>query len=140
MRLFAKTMRRFIDKPFRKGGTGKGGYDCLGLVAAVQEALGKPFPREFAGWTEKDYWHLYERSREEAEAMMIRFFDSFAVRVDDKRLMPGDIVVLRSAKNGWRFPAVYCGNGNCITALADLGTRVLQVTDHVPIVGAWRVE
>lgn len=140
MRLFAKRMRRFLDRPFKKGGTGPGGYDCLGLVAAVQDELGRRFPREYAGFSERDYWRLYEEDRERAEQTMIEFFDSFAPRVDARRLMPGDILVVRSLKNGWRFPAVYVGNGNCITSLADLGTRIIALNDSLPVVGAWRSE
>ena len=69
---FADVMAGFIGKPFRPGGTGPDGYDCIGLCWAVLRALGRDVPAEYAGWSVErgDYAEWAAADRAAADALV----------------------------------------------------------------------
>lgn len=139
--IFAKKLIKFVDKPYKTGGNNQQGYDCLGLVADIQDELGKKFPRAFGEWNETNYAELYMNDRPKAEEVMIEFFDSFAKRVPVNRVLAGDIIVVRFKVDNERMPGVYVGNGNFISSFTDGGVKVFTIDQKkIEIVGAWRIE
>lgn len=137
---FYKKLTKFIDRPFKLGGTGTGGYDCLGLIGRIQEDLGKEFPHFFGDIDENNYAELYQKDRVAAEEKLIEFLSSFCKEVPTNSVRPGDIILIRSVKNGFRFPGVYVGNLNYITSFSDAGVKVFPLSNEkVTLLKAWRL-
>jgi cell wall-associated NlpC family hydrolase len=137
---FYKKLLQFIDQPFKEGGIGPGGYDCLGLIGRVQESLGKEFPHSFEDIDEQNYSELYKADRVGAEEKLIQFLTSFCKEIPTSAMKPGDIILVKSHKNGFRFPGIYVGNMNYITSFSDAGVKVFPLaSDKVELLKAWRL-
>ncbi|MDO9593100.1 MAG: hypothetical protein Q7I98_07980 [Erysipelotrichaceae bacterium] len=135
---FAKCIGSFLKAPFKKGGVGPDGYDCIGLLDALATELDLEHPIEFESWNKDNYSDLYEKDPKVASEVMLRFFDSFAEKLDINRVVAGDLIVVEQS-DGVLFPALYTGSGNAVTSTIRNGVCVIHIDDLNKIKFAWRM-
>lgn len=136
---FAEVMAQFVDKPFRPGGTGPDGYDCIGLCWAVILALGKDAPAEYAGWSLErgDYVEWARKDKAAADALVRGMMDSLGEHVDPGYIVPGDLLLVDFAGLGETL-AIYCGNNVAVTSTPKTGVRTFNLSAKMRIVAARR--
>lgn len=139
--IFVKIMQHFIGKPFKAGGFGQGGgFDCLGFVVAFQAMRGINMPRHFAQYDEQNYSELYLNDREKAEDILIEYLNSFAMQIDIKHILAGDIILFKSDKDQLRFVAIYLGNNQYASSFINHGVQIFGLDDKTIPILAWRVK
>jgi len=136
--IFAGRMKKYVGKPFVKGGHGPDGYDCVGFLYAYLSETDHPLPEEFEGWTLETYPDLYTEDLPKAEEVLLRLFDAVGAGVEPNRAIAGDVVIVRHPKGGL-FPAVYIGNNTIISAFIKTGVAAEAIEGPAAIVKARRV-
>ncbi len=137
--ILPKIMQHFLVKPFKAGGTGPGGYDCLGFVAAFYEMRGIKIPRKFAQYNEQNYSESYLTDREAAEQILIEYFDSFAIPIKVEFTLAGDAVLFRSERDHLLFISIYLGNNQYASSFVKHGIMIFGPDSKTTSVRAWRV-
>lgn len=132
-----KTLAEIIGTHLRE----QNGYSCIGLVSRVMDELGRPLPREILGYDLRaDEWMaLWRDNRAEAERMLQEGFASIGEAVEVSRVSTGDVILVRENTQGQIFPALYCGNGNALSAFVRTGHRVFRIGRDFVILSARRV-
>ncbi len=136
---FAETVGAFLGISFKAGGTESDGYDCIGLVGRLCQARGLVFPEEFEGWNKDNFDLCFQQDPKKAVETMIRFFDSFATRLDINQIVAGDLIVVEQA-DSILFPAVYTGSGNAVTSFTKSGVSVFCFDISNKPKFAWRLK
>ena len=136
---FADVMAGFIGKPFRPGGTGPDGYDCIGLCWAVLRALGRDVPAEYAGWSVErgDYAEWAAADRAAADALVREMMENVGDPVAPLYELPGDLLLVDFAGLAETL-AVYCGNGVAVTSTPRTGVRAFNLSRKMRVVAARR--
>ena len=136
---FADVMAGFIDKPFRPGGTGPDGYDCVGLCWAVLRALGRDVPDEYGGWSVAGggYAEWAAANRPAADALVREMMERVGEPVAPLYILPGDLLLIDCAGLGETL-AIYCGNGVAVTSTPKTGVRAFNLSRRMRIVAARR--
>lgn len=139
---FVNIMKKYIGKPFKKGGLGNGGYDCIGFIYSAQKDLGNEIPDHHGlDVTSTNYYHLYEpKNRKEGYRIMYEWFDSFAKETPITHLLAGDIVVFYQEKTDLLFPSIYIGNGKYITSSVSMGVTAFIPDENQKPMKAWRAK
>jgi cell wall-associated NlpC family hydrolase len=141
---FAERMGDFIGKPFKAGGTGPDGFDCIGLVYAVLRALRCDIPDTFDRYSVHEpgkYVELWDTNRLAAIRAMIRWVESLGEPVSEAELITGDVCLIRSKLNGDVTPAVYAGNCLGIIAFAGQGVQAFDLSSmNAEIIAARRLK
>lgn len=123
-------MKKYIDKPFVKGGIDERGYDCMGLVYAYCRDMGKPIPDSFGEITLDNYAEFYASDKVMVEKVLCEYFTTIGRAVNVKSIIAGDLLVMEIRDAGL-FPAIYCGNCKFMTSYSDGGVRVYEFSDKV---------
>lgn len=123
---FAKIISKYINRPFKVGGTTLNGLDCLGILGAISTDLELQFPKEFNGITEENYYELYMKDRKNAEETLVAFFDTVGNEVSVNEIVAGDWLIINQ-RGRLLFPAMYVGNGNAVTSSIKEGVKVFSI-------------
>ena len=136
---FADVLAPFVDKPFRPGGTGPDGYDCVGLCWAVLRALGMDVPDEYAGWSVQGagYVEWAKRDRAAADALVRKMMETVGEAVEPGYILPGDLILVDFAGLAETL-AVYCGNDVAVTSTPKTGVRAFNLSRKMRVVAARR--
>jgi cell wall-associated NlpC family hydrolase len=139
-RTFADISAQFIDRPFREGGRGPDGYDCLGFCHAFLVAAGKAaaIVTEQGEINIDNYHHYYRQDIEAAEAAMFTVFARMGSPVALPDVLAGDLVIVRNDL-GRHYPGICAGNGHIMASFVNAGVRVVSTGDKVEIVKARRL-
>jgi cell wall-associated NlpC family hydrolase len=105
--------RSFIGVPYVHQGRTRAGLDCIGLILAIGEELGKPVKQDYA------YQQIPEPS------ILWKGLDDNFIRKPAHRLAPGDIMVFRIAVDPQHI-AIYLGDDRMLHAYENVG----QVVEH----------
>ncbi len=124
-----RIMEQFLGKPFaHNGGSGKPGYDCMGLIYAYLIEMGIPdVPTSFQGITLDNYTDFYLADRAAANDLLLEFFDLLGEPVVSDHPLAGDLCVVRH-EDGNLYPGIYAGNRNMMVVASDeLGVCILPL-------------
>lgn len=117
-RLLTKAILPYLNRPFSLGCQGDG-LDCLGLLWAIFANLGKNLPREYKGFTAKNYAQKWTSG--EGKKELIEYLESLGHEIMLTYLVPGDIVL---SDTGF---GIYLGNGNRVTVFEGHGVMVIPI-------------
>lgn len=133
---FARRMNKYIGKPFLSGGADENGYDCFGMIYSWCNENGIVI-EPIDGWSRENYHVRMMEEKEEAERILIEAFKSIGQHVDNKKILAGDIIIVKSGVSGL-FPAIFCGNGRAVSSFIIAGTRLFSLKD-IEIIMARRI-
>ena len=128
-----RIMERFNWKPFAHNGSGRDGFDCMGLITAYLRELEYDLPQSFQGITLENYTDFYLGDRQAAHAILLEFMDHYGEAVDVGSQIAGDLIVVKNDQD-LLFPAIYAGNGNIMMVAQDVGVRVIALGKRRTIV------
>jgi hypothetical protein len=139
---FAEIMVKFIGKPFKHGGFGPDGYDCIGLDYAYLVEAGKAanLVINLGEWRLDNYHELDRRTdHTEAHQKLLEIFMANGREVPVGEQVAGDPVIIKD-KSGDLYPAIYTGNGNFMTAFKNTGVQTKKLEkDTFEIIMARRI-
>lgn len=130
---FADLTAQFVGKPFRAGGQGPDGYDCLGFVYAFLREQGKAdhLKIEFGRWNLDNYHDYYRCDRIAAESQtLFEVYEANGVEIHVGMQIAGDPVIVRTAA-GHFFPGIYAGNGHVLASFVDAGVRTVTIDNKI---------
>jgi len=95
---------KFLNAPYKYGGTTPAGFDCSGFTQYVYKHVGVSLPRTAA-----------------AQA-------SIGTRVEKAKLLPGDLVFFATAGGGINHVGIYAGNGRFIHSSSPTSGGVIYTS------------
>ena len=144
--MFAQDIASFVGKPFKRGGNSLDeGFDCMGLLWTAYEVLGKSIPHYWkeGGVDDTNYVEHYMRwSREEKEAILLKYADTFGEGIPVNTVIAGDFVIMKveySETDIDTYPGMYVGNGMVMASFVNRGVTVFPLCDTNYIIKARRV-
>ncbi|HWK23746.1 MAG TPA: NlpC/P60 family protein [Ureibacillus sp.] len=99
------TAKKYIDVPYKSGGTTASGFDCSGFTSKVFSELGITLSRTSAG--------QYNQG----------------TAVSKSNLQVGDLVFFNTSGKGVSHVAIYIGNGQMIGAESSEGVTISSIND-----------
>jgi cell wall-associated NlpC family hydrolase len=120
---FTKKTYQFINKPWKLGGDGKEGWDCISSIKSFFESCGIELPKEFKGWTWENYCARWERG--EGMTIFKEFLLSLGHSVSIDQIQRGDIIVLE--KNDLVSCGLYVGNAHMQVIPKEYGTTIVPI-------------
>jgi len=126
---FASRMRKYLGKPFVKGGIDERGYDCMGLIYAYCRDNNTPIPDSFGEINLHNYAEFYVQDKAIVEQALREYFATIGRHVPVQSVVAGDLLIMQA--DAGLFPAIFCGNGKFITSYTDGGVRVYEFSPRV---------
>lgn len=126
-RKFLNLMKPFRGVPFKFGGIDLDGLDCIGFIYCFNKACGIDMPEEIKGWNKNNYYLKYKENEDEADNMLLDYFDLFGVEVKPMEIIAGDSIVVKHNKTRRLFPAIYGGNGIAMGCFLDKGVKAFSL-------------
>jgi len=127
--IFATKMTKYLEKPFREGGTGPDGYDCVGLIYRYLRDSGKDIPDTFRQWDRHTHFHLARGSKKIEKSVLRDWLLSLGREIPVNEIIAGDVLLLKFIADV--TPAIYLGNGKVLTVFAHKGVSPLQMNKHI---------
>lgn len=138
-RKFLDMMRPFKKVPFKFGGTDFNGLDCIGFIYCFNKRCGINMPEELNGWNKENYYIKYKENEDEADSILLDYFNSFGKEIKPFEVIAGDSIIIKHDKTRRLFPAIYGGNNMAISSFLNKGVRVFALGNKLPIIKARRV-
>jgi hypothetical protein len=135
-----KEIRKYRGTPFKYGGYGADGNDCIGFVHRFFTNMGVNMPDGVAEGNKENYSEIYLSDPDRADELLLAYFDVMpGVEVHPQEVLAGDAIIVRHERYHHLMPAVYGGNGIAITSFLRSEVKTFSLDKKLPIIKARRV-
>lgn len=139
MKNLEKYIRKYRGVPFKLGGLGMDGLDCIGLLYRFYTDMGVEMPDSVGEANKDNYAQICDEDKSKTAKLLTEYFDLFGEEVSPMEVMSGDAIIIRHGKTKRLFPAIYGGNGIAIAVFLNSCARTFSVGGEAVIVKARRV-
>lgn len=138
---FIEYTQKIVGLPYCAGGRDpQSGLGCFTIVYEWLRINMPGLPEEYHGYTLANRREKYDANQDEANTMMLRFFDEYLIKVDPAFAFVGDVLWSSIVVGGKEYFAasLHAGNAYMLGATPQRGVVLLPLRAY-KVHRAWRI-